>query len=38
MGNPGYNLYVAAILYFKKGTDGPNDYGEDPVRMKGIER
>jgi uncharacterized membrane protein YhaH (DUF805 family) len=25
------NIYLGIILLFKKGTDGPNKYGEDPV-------
>lgn len=28
---PIYNIYLSLILLFKKGTDGPNEYGEDPL-------
>ncbi|MBU8922950.1 MAG: DUF805 domain-containing protein [Bacteroidales bacterium] len=28
---PLYNLYVALVLLFVKGTAGPNKYGEDPL-------
>jgi uncharacterized membrane protein YhaH (DUF805 family) len=28
---PFYNLYLAIILLFKKGTAGPNTYGPDPL-------
>jgi uncharacterized membrane protein YhaH (DUF805 family) len=29
---PLYNIYLAFVLLFKKGTEGPNKYGEDPLR------
>ena len=28
---PGYNIYLALILWFKRGTKGPNRYGSDPL-------
>lgn len=28
---PIYNIYIYIILIFEKGTDGPNEYGEDPL-------
>jgi uncharacterized membrane protein YhaH (DUF805 family) len=28
---PFYNLYLALVLLFKKGTPGPNQYGPDPL-------
>jgi uncharacterized membrane protein YhaH (DUF805 family) len=28
---PFYNLYLAWVLLFKKGTTGPNQYGNDPL-------
>lgn len=28
---PIYNIYLSFVLLFKKGTDGPNEYGEDPL-------
>jgi uncharacterized membrane protein YhaH (DUF805 family) len=28
---PFYNIYIAFVLLFQKGTDGPNQYGEDPL-------
>ncbi len=28
---PLYNLYLGLVLLFKKGTDGPNDFGPDPL-------
>lgn len=28
---PLYNLYIMAILFFKKGTYGVNKYGDDPI-------
>ncbi|MCT4605328.1 MAG: DUF805 domain-containing protein [Marinisporobacter sp.] len=28
---PIYNIYLTILLLFKKGTDGPNKYGEDPL-------
>ncbi|WP_432664158.1 DUF805 domain-containing protein [Wukongibacter baidiensis] len=30
---PLYNIYFALVLLFKKGTDGPNEYGEDPLGL-----
>jgi len=30
---PFYNIYLTLILHFKKGTDGPNHYGPDPLTM-----
>lgn len=29
---PLYNVYLGCILLFKKGTDGPNAFGPDPLR------
>jgi uncharacterized membrane protein YhaH (DUF805 family) len=26
---PFYNIYLACLLFFKKGTEGPNEYGPD---------
>ena len=31
LGIPVYNIYLELVLLFKKGTDGPNQYGDDPV-------
>lgn len=28
---PFYNIYLGLVLLFKKGTTGPNKYGEDPL-------
>jgi hypothetical protein len=28
---PVYNIYLILMLFFKKGTEGPNEYGPDPV-------
>lgn len=28
---PIYNIYFLLYLLFKKGTDGPNEYGADPL-------
>ena len=28
---PFYNMYLALVLLFKRGTSGPNRYGEDPL-------
>lgn len=28
---PLYNIYLQLLLLFKKGTDGPNQYGENPL-------
>ena len=28
---PIYNLYLGLVLLFKKGTDGPNEFGPDPL-------
>jgi uncharacterized membrane protein YhaH (DUF805 family) len=32
---PIYNIYLSILLHFKKGTEGPNAYGPDPL-SKGI--
>jgi uncharacterized membrane protein YhaH (DUF805 family) len=29
---PFYNIYLAFVLLFKKGTEGPNQYGDDPLK------
>ena len=29
---PLYNFYLGLVLLFKKGTDGPNEYGHDPLK------
>jgi uncharacterized membrane protein YhaH (DUF805 family) len=28
---PFYNIYLTLVLHFKRGTDGPNHYGPDPL-------
>ena len=28
---PLYNIYLSLVLLFKKGTEGDNQYGEDPL-------
>ena len=28
---PFYNIYLAIVLFFVKGTQGPNKYGPDPL-------
>ena len=28
---PFYNIYLGLVLLFKKGTNGPNLYGDDPL-------
>jgi uncharacterized membrane protein YhaH (DUF805 family) len=28
---PFYNLYLGLLLLFKRGTSGPNQYGDDPL-------
>ena len=28
---PFYNIYLTLVLHFKKGTEGPNTYGPDPL-------
>ncbi|MEM7414425.1 MAG: DUF805 domain-containing protein [Gemmatimonadota bacterium] len=28
---PLYNLYLGLVLLFKKGTEGPNEFGPDPL-------
>lgn len=28
---PIYHIYLVILLFFKKGTDGPNKYGDDPL-------
>lgn len=30
---PIYNIYLNLLLLFKKGTDGPNKYGDDPLSI-----
>lgn len=30
---PIYNIYLGILLLFIKGTDGPNEYGEDPLAI-----
>lgn len=30
---PLYNIYLVFVLLLKKGTDGPNSHGEDPLAM-----
>jgi uncharacterized membrane protein YhaH (DUF805 family) len=30
---PIYNIYLALILWFKRGTRGPNRYGPDPLEV-----
>ena len=30
---PIYNLYLSAVLFFKSGTTGPNQFGNDPGRV-----
>ncbi|SKC71944.1 DUF805 domain-containing protein [Maledivibacter halophilus] len=30
---PIYNIYLGLLLLFKKGTDGPNEYGENPLAV-----
>ncbi len=32
LGVPLYNIYLGLVLLFGKGTDGPNNYGRDPLR------
>ena len=29
---PFYNFYLSLVLLFAKGTDGPNQYGRDPLQ------
>ncbi|MCT4620980.1 MAG: DUF805 domain-containing protein [Marinisporobacter sp.] len=31
---PLYNIYLGLLLLFKKGTDGTNEYGPDPLEEK----
>ncbi|WFD08708.1 DUF805 domain-containing protein [Tepidibacter hydrothermalis] len=33
---PIYNIYLKLLILFKKGTDGPNEYGEDPLAYQEI--
>ncbi|WP_099192081.1 DUF805 domain-containing protein [Tepidibacter mesophilus] len=33
---PIYDVYLKFIILFKKGTNGPNQYGEDPLGIKEI--
>jgi|LGOV01.1.fsa_nt_gb uncharacterized membrane protein YhaH (DUF805 family) len=35
---PIVNVILAFVLTFMKGTDGPNEYGDDPLRMNYEER
>ena len=28
---PVYNIYLGLVLLFKKGTEGPNEFGPDPL-------
>ena len=28
---PIYNIYLGLVLLFKKGNEGPNEYGDDPL-------
>lgn len=35
---PFYNIYLGCVLLFKRGTVGPNSYGEDPVPLPFHER
>lgn len=35
---PFYNIYLGCLLLFKRGTVGPNAYGEDPVPLPFHER
>ena len=37
MAIPGLNLVMMLVLFFKKGTDGPNRYGENPLATEGAE-
>jgi len=30
---PVYNIYLALVLLFKRGTSGPNRYGDDPLTV-----
>jgi uncharacterized membrane protein YhaH (DUF805 family) len=30
---PFYNFYLSILLLFARGTDGPNQYGEDPLSV-----
>ena len=34
---PIYNIYLGLLLLFQKGTDGPNDFGLDPLGSTGVE-
>lgn len=34
---PVYNIYLGLLLLFKKGTSGPNRFGEDPLASYGVE-
>jgi uncharacterized membrane protein YhaH (DUF805 family) len=31
---PFYNIYIELVLLFKKGTEGPNKFGDDPLTLK----
>ncbi len=35
---PFYNIYLGLVLYFVKGTDGSNSYGEDPLTKSAVPR
>ncbi len=35
---PIYNIYLALILWFKRGTRGPNRYGPDPLDVNILSR
>ncbi len=30
---PLFNIYLACVLVFRKGTEGPNHYGDDPLQI-----
>ncbi len=30
---PFYNIYLSLVMLFKKGTEGANEYGEDPLAL-----
>ena len=34
---PLVNFYIGAILLFAKGTDGPNEFGDDPLMAATVE-
>jgi uncharacterized membrane protein YhaH (DUF805 family) len=35
---PFYNIYLGLLLLFKKGTSGPNQYGDDPLAAPQVGR